>query len=801
MRVGLLLLGMALLAPRLGTAQSLQPVDPYTSEYEKSPPAYNAVTRQWAEKEMREKAEQLALRISIPGATAEIPDPGEALAAAAALERASKAAYSERDYQNLGIAALILLAGGLVVRRLAPLLGEYLNARYNPWLSLAVANSSANILAEEKTFAEFIAAFRIGPEIPAPLPGATGRNRKAIDPLREFFAGMPKQLMALRNLLQQVRPAADPALGKKSIEDLRREIGLLKSMAGLPDVLPIWQMACALDGLLTQLAGKAQNVTLSTLRTIAQALDLLELLAVPGLKRDLAVDPPIRLLAVDDDPISRHAISFALKKALNQPDLAPNADAALPLTRENLYDVIFLDVQMPGMDGFELCSKIHEGGLNQKTPVVFVTCQSDFEARAKSTLAGGHDLMGKPFLTFEITLKALTLVLRGRLERATGKTSAAAIPAIAAKSEVAKATPVVEIPAPTPAKPEEPAGRKRKNKSQLKRERAQKKRGTKTKAAVTEVKAEIMKEKSIASPALNGAAKPASESSLTTDYIRHQFQELTTLSPESGDREELLDQLCLGIHSLTSEADRKDLSPAFRLSTALQGLLKKVLDDPKRATSSTVQTAGAALGLLEELRSTKARPDLVNPPVRILIVDDDPLARRAITGAVQLSFAKPESVESGEAAVALATEKQFDVIFLDVRMPGMDGFMACERIRATPLNAQSAIVFVTSHSDSELQKASPFAGGKGYIPKPALAVEVTLTALTFAIGNRLAKMKEGQANPAKETNPAASAKASEPTKAEAKALETAKRDTKKDLAKNSKAKPAKKDRKPQEVCS
>jgi CheY-like chemotaxis protein len=51
------------------------------------------------------------------------------------------------------------------------------------------------------------------------------------------------------------------------------------------------------------------------------------------------------------------------------------------------YDAIFLDVQMPGMDGFETCTKIHGTELNRETPVVFVTCQSDFDARAKSTLS------------------------------------------------------------------------------------------------------------------------------------------------------------------------------------------------------------------------------------------------------------------------------------------------------------------------------------------------------------------------------------------------------------------------------
>jgi PleD family two-component response regulator len=72
---------------------------------------------------------------------------------------------------------------------------------------------------------------------------------------------------------------------------------------------------------------------------------------------------------------------------------------------------------MPGIEGFELCSKIHETVLNRKTPVVFVTHHNDFQARSKSALTGAQDLIAKPFLTFEITVKALTLVLRERLSK------------------------------------------------------------------------------------------------------------------------------------------------------------------------------------------------------------------------------------------------------------------------------------------------------------------------------------------------------------------------------------------------
>ena len=123
----------------------------------------------------------------------------------------------------------------------------------------------------------------------------------------------------------------------------------------------------------------------------------------------------MRVLAVDDDAVCRHAISFALKKVLNPPDLASDGKAGLALAVKLPYDVIFLDVEMPGMDGFELCSRIRATAANRATPMVFVTRHSDFGSRAKSSLSGGCDLIGKPFMPFELAVKALTIILDRRL--------------------------------------------------------------------------------------------------------------------------------------------------------------------------------------------------------------------------------------------------------------------------------------------------------------------------------------------------------------------------------------------------
>jgi DNA-binding response OmpR family regulator len=119
-------------------------------------------------------------------------------------------------------------------------------------------------------------------------------------------------------------------------------------------------------------------------------------------------------MIVDDEILSRRAITYALEKATMKPIMVEDAHVALKLANERVFDCIFLDVLMPGMDGFELCSKIRTGALNRATPVIFVTKLTDLKSRACSSLSGGSDFIAKPFMSIELSVKALTCVMRSR---------------------------------------------------------------------------------------------------------------------------------------------------------------------------------------------------------------------------------------------------------------------------------------------------------------------------------------------------------------------------------------------------
>jgi CheY-like chemotaxis protein len=192
-----------------------------------------------------------------------------------------------------------------------------------------------------------------------------------------------------------------------------RRIHGITSNAGLAGMILIAQMADALEALLKELAEKPKNFNASTLRTVASAVDFLGILFEQPPSFSMKEMPPVNILVVDDEAISRRAVTYALEKAKLKSVNVEDPQVAYNLLLENKFDLIFLDVDMPGMNGYELCAKLRNLPAHKKTPVVFVTGLNDLESRANSMMSGGTDFIAKPFLFMELAVKALVHALRG----------------------------------------------------------------------------------------------------------------------------------------------------------------------------------------------------------------------------------------------------------------------------------------------------------------------------------------------------------------------------------------------------
>jgi two-component system, cell cycle response regulator len=101
-------------------------------------------------------------------------------------------------------------------------------------------------------------------------------------------------------------------------------------------------------------------------------------------------------IVVDDSLTVREQLRQALDRLGIVCDQADSAEAAMALLKEHSYDLAFLDVVMPGTDGYELCRKIKQNPYTRLMPVLMLTSRSSPFDRARGALSGCDSYMTKP---------------------------------------------------------------------------------------------------------------------------------------------------------------------------------------------------------------------------------------------------------------------------------------------------------------------------------------------------------------------------------------------------------------------
>lgn len=108
----------------------------------------------------------------------------------------------------------------------------------------------------------------------------------------------------------------------------------------------------------------------------------------------------------------------------------------------------------------------------------------------------------------------------------------------------------------------------------------------------------------------------------------------------------------------------------------------------------------------------------------ILVVDDVPENLRVVIGLLKETGYKARGVPNGELALLAVAKQPPDLILLDIRMPGMDGFQVCEALRERPESREIPIIFLSALTDTADKQRAFEAGGVDYITKPFQAAEV-----------------------------------------------------------------------------
>jgi len=119
----------------------------------------------------------------------------------------------------------------------------------------------------------------------------------------------------------------------------------------------------------------------------------------------------MRILIVDDERKAADYLHRGLTESGYVVDVALNGDDGLSLALNEFYDLIVLDVMMPGRDGWSVLSSLRRAG--RETPVLFVTAKDGVDDRVKGLEGGADDYLVKPFAFSELLARIRSILRRG----------------------------------------------------------------------------------------------------------------------------------------------------------------------------------------------------------------------------------------------------------------------------------------------------------------------------------------------------------------------------------------------------
>lgn len=109
---------------------------------------------------------------------------------------------------------------------------------------------------------------------------------------------------------------------------------------------------------------------------------------------------------------------------------------------------------------------------------------------------------------------------------------------------------------------------------------------------------------------------------------------------------------------------------------------------------------------------------------RILVVDDHKTVVRLMEAVLKIKGYGVLHAEDGLTAMEVARREKPDLIFLDIMMPGMDGFQVCRQLKLDPTTAGIPIIFLTARGEESDVATGKAAGCDGFVKKPFRTLEV-----------------------------------------------------------------------------
>ena len=115
----------------------------------------------------------------------------------------------------------------------------------------------------------------------------------------------------------------------------------------------------------------------------------------------------MRLLLVEDEKRMAQALCEILRQEKYEVDHYANGLDGLAAIESNIYDIIILDVMLPGMNGYEIAKKARQNGI--RTPILMLTAKAELDDKVTGLDSGADDYLTKPFMTKELLARLRAL--------------------------------------------------------------------------------------------------------------------------------------------------------------------------------------------------------------------------------------------------------------------------------------------------------------------------------------------------------------------------------------------------------
>lgn len=406
------------------------------------------------------------------------------------------------------------------------------------------------------------------------------------------------------------------------------------------------------------------------------------------------------ILFVDDDPVVVAVYRKWLERNGLDVQVARDGLAALKYLADHTPDIVVLDLMMPTVSGVEVLKFMRADRRLQNVPVIVFSNAYMTDLVQEALAAGANKSLPKAGCTPSLLIQCVQDMLAG----ATGVSDTSIL---MLEPETKTTVPLVQKTEPKPPQPppEQPV------KQQLAEQ-----------ATIEQIRAEL----------INNALSELAE-------IRENcagYLEATTTPAGIV----WLKNLYQCLHFTGARASLVGFHRLAQLLTAFEALVFELINDPAQATQSTRHTIRRAMECVIVLFS-QIDAGAVEPirKARVLVIDDDPVSNRVIVAALHRAKFDADSITDPRKAIQQVQSTRYDLLMIDIVMPGMSGFELCEKIRAIQGYADTPVIFITVNEKFVNWLETVLSGGNEIISKPIQPLELALKATTLLIQHQLAR--------------------------------------------------------------